>query len=470
MKKIILLFIMISSVTFGQTFTDVTGSIDQLSFGFSTWGDFDNDGDLDLFYTGQLNANENGGGLYINDNGNFSLQENSNLLLLNTGAADSGDFNGDGYTDLIIIGADMPNYSGHADIFLNNGDGSFSPVNTDLPQCYMGDVKFADTDNDGDLDVIITGFDNSYVFFTKLYINNDGVLTEQTGVNLPQLNYGRIGLADYDNDGDTDITLEGFNNSTGSAYTKIWKNEGDNNFTEQDFGLPQLWLGDIEWGDVDNDGDLDLLYSGTAAANSEIHLFVNNGGNFTADADFNITPVHRGAGLELADFDGDGSLDIFLVGTNYSDNGEALVAKLYLNDGNGNYTEDNSNDMPGVEFCESRAADYDNDGKADIFYTGLDINGFALGKLYHNEGANSIQNQTQLQFEIYPNPVIDVLYIQPANNDYYSVQIINLTGQTVFQTNANTALNLNFSNYNKGIYFVKIMENNQTFVQKFIHK
>jgi len=472
MKKIMFLLVMISSSVNGQIMTDVTGSIAQLDFAFSTWGDYDNDGDLDMYYTGRLDANSNGGGLYINDNGSFSLSGTSNLPLYNTGAADTGDFNGDGYPDIVVIGADMPNYNEHADIYINNTDGTFTAMNAGLLNVYMGDVKFIDSDNDGDLDVLLTGFNiTSPYFYTKLYINDNGTLTEDTTTTFPELNYGRICFADYDNDGDQDVSLSGWNNTTNAPYLKIWNNDGNNLFTEQDFSLPQLWLGDMEWGDVDNDGDLDFVFSGTGNFDSEIHLMLNDNGNLTEDTNFDITPTHKGFGIELADFNLDGYLDIFVLGNHYEDasNTDEKIAKIFVSDQNGGYIEDIHNTFDGVEYAESQAIDYDNDGKVDLFYTGSDSNNFPTGKLFHNDTVSGFNNELQEQFEIYPNPVMDVLHINPVSSDNYQVQIIDITGKVIYKNTSNTHVDINFSHFKQGVYFVKITEDNKIYTQKLMH-
>jgi len=475
MKKITILLLWISLSANAQVLSDVTGNMEQMTFAFSAWGDFDNDGDLDVYYAGELDANNNGGGLYENDNGTFTLLMDANnvgvIPAFNTGAADAGDFNGDGNIDFVIMGADM-SYMGHADIYINNGDGTFTAMGSPLPDSYMGDVKFFDSDGDGDLDVLITGFDNSYSFYTKLFINDNGTLTENTNNAFPALNYGRIAIADYDNDGDLDFSLNGLNDATSNFYTKIWKNEGANIFTEQDFGLAQLWLGDMEWGDIDNDGDLDFVYGGTLGSDSEIHLMINDNGNFTEDTNFAVTPVHRGFGIELADFDLDAYLDIFVVGTHYDSatNTDEKIAKIFINDRDGGFAEDTHNSLPGVEFCESQAIDYDNDGKTDLFYTGMDLNGFALTKLYHNDTIAGMEEDMVEQFEIYPNPVYNVLHITPETTGVYQVEIMDITGKTVYQQEVSTALDIDFSGYNQGIYLLKVTENDKSFVQKLIHK
>jgi len=476
MKKIILFFLitLITGISSqAQVMTDVTGSLEQMSFAFSTWGDFDNDGDLDFYYTGELNANSNGGGLYINDNGSFSLSATSNLPLYNTGSADNGDFNGDGYPDIVVMGADIPNYIGHADIYINNTDGTFTALNAGLNGSYMGDVKFIDSDNDGDLDVLLTGFDNSYSYFTKLYINDSGSLSENTSLSLPELNFGKISVVDYDSDGDKDFVLSGWNNTTGESYTKIWKNEGNNVFTEQNYGMPQVWLGGMAWGDMDNDGDLDFVYSGTSDADSEIYLMINDNGTFTEDPGFDITPAHKGD-IELADFNLDGYLDIFVVGNHYKyiDQNNVIdekIAKIFVYDpATNSYIEDSHNSFDGVQYAESQAIDYDNDNKTDLFYTGWDSNNFPLTRLYHNDTVSGLDNEWQNQFEIYPNPLSDALHINPASSDNYEVQISDITGKIIYENYTKANLNINFSNYSKGVYFVKITENQKSFTKKII--
>jgi len=470
MKKITFLFLLTGFWAFGQNFVDVTGSLPQLSFGFSAWGDYDGDGDLDLYFTGGLNANSNGGGLYQNDNGTFTLVTNSGLPILNTGAADWGDVDGDGDIDLVVMGYD--NNVAVTDVYINNGNGTFSASDTGLLNSYMGDVSFADYDSDGDLDIALTGIETTnWTFFSKIYVNDGSGNFTDANLNLPPMNYGKFKFADYDADGDMDFVLNGWNSATNAPYTKIWQNDGNNNFIATNLNLPQLWLGDVEWGDVDNDGDLDLVINGTASSDSESHLLLNNGGTFTDDPHFsNVTPVHRVASIELADFDNDGSLDIFIAGTNVVGSSEVKVAKLYNNNGSGVFTENTNNTFTGVDYTDADSADYDNDGKVDLFYTGTDSNGFSNSKLYHNGPVNSVSEELAKKFTIYPNPAHDVLNIDNQNQFDYNITISDLTGKSILKQTAEGNTQIDVSNLPTGMYLVKISYHKDSFMQKLIIK
>jgi len=89
-------------------------------------------------------------------------------------------------------------------------------------------------------------------------------LAEQTSVVLIQLSAGSAEWGDYDNDGDLDILLTGNTGAPfgGEIYSKIYRNNGDNTFTDQtSIGLTGVYSGAASWGDYDNDNDLDIIYS-----------------------------------------------------------------------------------------------------------------------------------------------------------------------------------------------------------------
>ncbi len=469
MKKITFLFLLTGFWAFGQNFADVTGSLPQLTFGFSAFGDYDGDGDLDLYYTGQLNANSNGGGLYQNDNGTFNLVTNSGLPILNTGAADWGDVDNDGDMDLVIMGYD--NSVGVTDVYINNGNGTFSASNTGLLNSYMGDVVFGDYDNDGDLDIALTGMETTnWTYFSKVYENDGNGNFIESSLNLPPMNYGKVKFVDFDNDGDMDITLAGWNDTTNTSYTKVWQNDGSQNFTELNLGFPQLWLGDFEWSDIDGDGDLDFVITGTSNQDSEAHLMLNNNNTFTDDPHFNITAAHRVANIELADFDNNGGLDIFITGVNVVGSSENLIAKLYENNGSGIFVENTTESFTAVQYCDADAADYDNDGKTDLFITGADTNFFGVGKLYHNEHPGSVGDELAKKITIYPNPAHDILNIDNQEQFDYNIHITDLTGKSILNQTAKGNAHVNLSNLPMGIYLVKISNHKDSFVQKLIIK
>ncbi len=472
MKKITFLFLLTGFWAFGQDFVDVTGNLPQLSNSFAAWGDYDGDGDLDLYISGALNANSNGGGLYQNDNGSFSLVTSSGLPLYNLGDAEWGDLDNDGDLDIIIMGFDGTN--GDTKIYKNNGNGTFTSVNAGLSGVYMGDVDLNDVNGDGMLDIAITGFGTpNYVNLAKVFINNGGNnFTELTGLNLPPINYGKIKFVDFDSDGDLDITLNGWNNAINNVYTKVWQNDGSQNFTELSLNLPQLWLGDFEWGDVDADGDLDFVIIGTAGSDSEAHLLINNNNTFSEDPHFgNVTGAHRVSALELADFNNDGSLDIFISGMNVVGSSENIIGKLYENNGSGIFTENTNENFEGAQYGDADAGDYDNDGKIDLLVTGADAsNTFGVTKLYHNEHTGAVNDILQNKFNIYPNPAHNIININNFDNFDYTVNLTDLTGKSIVRKTTDGSTFINVTSLKPGMYLLRISDNRNSFIKKIIIK
>jgi hypothetical protein len=121
-----------------------------------------------------------------------------------------------------------------------------------------GAVTWGDYDRDGDQDVAVMGAGNSGAV-TKLYQNNKGVF-EDTNQNFAELYGGDISWVDLNKDGWIDLVVSGFNST---AQTKVYINDKGTSFTPSDeYGLPQLYSSKMAWGDLDNDGDIDLAISG----------------------------------------------------------------------------------------------------------------------------------------------------------------------------------------------------------------
>lgn len=151
--------------------------------------------------------------------------------------------------------------------------GACTPLLSDsgarLPKLELGDAVWGDYDSDGDLDLLLLGRDDSFQYQTYLYTNQGGAFQAQRVSGLVGVGYGTADWGDYDwKDGDVDLLLLG--DTSGGAIARIYRNDGadgngDLRFTDVNAGLPGVSSSHGAWGDYDNDGDLDLVLSGTAA-------------------------------------------------------------------------------------------------------------------------------------------------------------------------------------------------------------
>jgi len=292
----------------------------------ATWGDFDNDGDLDVFisYNGPNNQ------LHRN-NGDGTFTKITSGSIVNDGggsrATASGDYNNDGFLDVFVANR----FGENNFLYKNNGDGSFTKIISGPVVNDGGDSQgcaWADYDNDGFLDLLVTNASDNF-----LYNNNgDGTFTKIT--TSPILNYFGPGgsWGDYNNDGFLDLFIT---NSQQNEPNALFKNNGDGTFTRITEGSIVNDLGisrGSAWGDHDNDGDLDLVVAnGVLVASENNFLYSNNGdGTFTKILS---GPVVNDGGLSLsvgwADYDNDGDLDLFVGNT-------SEVNFLYKNNGNQN--------------------------------------------------------------------------------------------------------------------------------------
>ena len=313
-----------------ETFTRVDNgpiTTDIMNAEGCVWADFDNDGDLDLFVSVGLGANDV---LYRNDGGGVFTRL-TNIPPVQSGGNSRGcawaDFDNDGWVDLFVANEKSQNNF----LFHNNGGNGFTRILTGAIATDRGNsfgCCWADYDNDG---------------YQDLFVANNGV---------------RNFL--YHNEGNgTFLKI-----ATGAIITNIANSAG------------------CAWGDSDNDGYLDLFVANLGQKNFLYHN--NSDGSFTLirDAGIGQEASYSWSGA-WADFDNDGHLDLFVA--NGQPNGTGVKDFLYRNRGDGTFEKITLgslvNDTSAGDGCAW--GDYNNDGFLDLFVTNLNgQNNF----LYRNSG------------------------------------------------------------------------------------
>ncbi|RMF23249.1 MAG: VCBS repeat-containing protein, partial [Bacteroidetes bacterium] len=160
---------------------------------------------------------------------------------------------------------------------------------------YYGSVAFADIDNDGDQDLLITGFDGSIQPMTKLYTNDQGEFSEVSDTPFEGVAYSSVAFADVDDDGDQDLLITG-ENSASQRIAKLYTNEAGVFPELSDTPFEGVAHGSVAFADVDDDGDQDLLITGENSASQRIaKLYNNEAGAFSEVNDTPFEGVAHGS-------------------------------------------------------------------------------------------------------------------------------------------------------------------------------
>ncbi|MCA9303627.1 MAG: VCBS repeat-containing protein [Phycisphaerales bacterium] len=345
------------------------------------FGDVNGDGILDMVTTDI----ELGAGVHFGaGDGTFGARTDYAMAPIipdlgsGNGRVELGDLNGDGDLDIAVVGfaidegfganpdlGPLPVYINNGVFFrLNNGDGTFGPVNTLSGVADTLDLTIADIDGDNDMDIVAIEFDN---FFGMLVWKNNGSGTFGPRQDV-QTNIGCVAVdsGDLDGDGDIDIAIARsfsheldvlFNNGTGSfSVPTAYPVSG---------ARPER----IHLGDANGDGDLDIAI--TVDTGNRLNVFTNDGsGGFGVMQ--NITTGSDPRGVRFADIDGDNDLDIITA------SGSARTLNYHLNDGSGTFGVREFFSAGGVQ--EIDVADLNNDGLDDV---GMSNNIFSSGYTVH---------------------------------------------------------------------------------------
>lgn len=296
------------------------------------FGDVDGDGDLDLAVANDFLSTQN---LLINDGTGFFTDESAVRIpqfAMSSSHCAFGDIDDDGDLDLWYTRGGTSRFgAGQAQLWINDGSGFYINGTAQLlPQQLVSepmDCIFGDLDGDLDLDMI----EGHRAGNSKLYINNGGFFVDATAGNFPaDSNTYSYDLGDLDSDGDLDVF--GANSGIGSREA-VFHNDGNASFTNvtstvlPNSSNPNIDDNDSKFLDYDNDGDLDVT---VCAIGGPERMLRNNGSGFLTLVAGVISSVSDSSlDVELGDLDADGDLDMV---TAQGESG-AYRNRLYLNQG-----------------------------------------------------------------------------------------------------------------------------------------
>ena len=333
-----------------------------------THGDYDNDGDADVLVLRGAWLQANGhkpNSLLRNDGGGKFTDVTEAAGLTSASPSQTavwGDFDNDGWLDLFV-----GNEAGHGhrhpcELYRNGTDGTFKEVGAAAGVATSGYIKAVtagDYDNDGWLDLYVSRMDGPNVLFRNSSGDGKGLrfidATKRAGVAEPTRSFPTW-FFDYDNDGWLDLWVSGYRANisdvladymglpNGGVPPKLYANRGDGTFEDvaKKVGIdtPLLTMG-CNFGDLDNDGWLDF-YAGTGEPNLQTlvpnRMFRNVGGQRFADVTTagGFGHLQKGHGVAFVDLDHDGDQDVFaVIGGAYS--GDVFQNALYENPGHGNH-------------------------------------------------------------------------------------------------------------------------------------
>ena len=353
--------------------TGLTGGLNMVH------ADYNNDGYVDVMilrgaWLGELGKIPNSL-LKNNGDGTFSdVTESSGIISYHPShTATFGDYNNDGYLDIFVGNETWPQSPLHpCELFMNKGDGTFKEVAKEMKLDIHGFMKgtlWADYDNDNDLDLYISLLGEKNLLFRNNGKGKNGKwsfteVAEKAGVAHTIYSFP-IFIFDYDNDGWQDIFVNGYGlnpttymnvdniinpvvldymKETHNGITpRLFRNNQNGTFSdvtkEAHMDRVILTMG-CNYGDIDNDGYLDL-YMGTGAIDFNAlipnRMFRNAEGKFFQDVTTATGTGHlqKGHGIAFADFDNDGDQDIYAaLGGAFP--GDIARQALFRNPGIGN--------------------------------------------------------------------------------------------------------------------------------------
>jgi hypothetical protein len=307
----------------------------------------------------------------------------------NMGNIRLNDYDKDGDKDALVGGVVYRNDSRDDSLYV------FDRIVKPIGNWENANMVAADFDNDGWKDIFITGEIDSAGLDRRramIFRNVNGTLTAgSTSTFLPAI-LGAVSIVDYNNDGKIDIAYSGYLGNT--PVFLLYLNNGNFNFTGQPTDLPGLFDASMSWNDYDNDGDQDLLYNGQNGTTQTVTgLFINNANNTFSNAGLVMYNTYNGD-IRWVDVNKDGKYDIVNSGRSPAMGG--IAPEILFNNGDKTFTRVITN-LPARSGTHFDWADYDNDGDMDIALTGISLNNNDVqidAAVYKNNGNGNFSKKS----------------------------------------------------------------------------
>ncbi|MCL4179497.1 MAG: immunoglobulin domain-containing protein [Verrucomicrobia bacterium] len=345
------------------------------------WVDFDGDGNLDAFFSHYDGTNllyRNMGGGVLERIAGGAVGEDFVTCL----GGVWGDCDNDGLPDLFVtnLASDTANV-----LYRNDGGGVFSRLSVALPSTDVArsvTAAWADYDSDGNLDLFVANSAEGQVNFLYRGLGDgrftkvtDTVLTSEAALS-PCASW-----ADFDNDGDPDLFV-----TSETEVNRLYRNDGNGSFAKVTSGSVVEDVGHsfgCAWGDYDNDGFADLFIANFE--NLDSFLYRNNGdGSFIRITEGPVvTDGGNSVGCAWGDVNNDGWLDLFVANESGQNNA------LYLNEGGGKFRKMTEGQIvsDGGNSRGGALADYDGDGYLDLLVGNLGLG--QRNAVYRNAGGSN---------------------------------------------------------------------------------
>ena len=398
--------------------------------------DVDNDGDLDIIIAGEFRRNlllfNDGAGVFAEDPARLFPEKNVNDGFPGEDSEDIvfADFDQDNDLDILFVSED----SLFHELLVNDGNGLFTFIAYDFPTSTGNAVAVLDLNNDDYPDVIVGNNGQNNV-----YINNQDLTFTAENNRWPVNSEGTqdLKLIDLDNDGDLDI-IEGIDLGSNNILINT-----DGFFTEENNRLPNTGLTletrKISLADVNGDGHDDIYVSTvnfTGTAHLQNRLYLNDGNGFFTDATGTHLPVSLQHTLDAVFLDYDLDNDLDLITTDFQ-NPTGLNYHSFENDGNGIFTESTTDVFQSFALSNGislHSADFNNDSYPDLYFGNFQETDDLL---LFDESALSVEDlDLSVDIITYPNPtqgIFSIMSIIVMDQSEIIIKIHNTKGQLVME-------------------------------------
>jgi hypothetical protein len=449
-----------------------------------TTGDLNNDGIQDIVCGGG-----DGVSILMSSTQSNTFSEYVSPIYIFSQRGNCVEFNNDGNLDVFMCHDIAPNVR-----FTNNGNGTFSYLQGglgDTPDGGNYGSVWIDYDNDCDMDLFIAKCrgGQSEASRNELHRNNGNGTFTDVSIESGLADYVQTwssAWGDYDNDGDMDVVVGASSFSTG--HHKVMRNNGDGTFSDvtEGSGWDAFFGTSIEYqpADFNNDGLLDVMGGGN-------YIAVNNG-NFN----FSLSPAEVGSGC-IGDFNNDGFMDVASGNTLFINEGntnnfikvitrgttsnvDGIGARVTIFTENGTQIRD-IRSGEGFRFMSTNTAHFGLDtqtaiSKIEICWpSGImdeilnpDINTTVIA--VEGENSVSVDESENSSFNLYPNPVEDILTISRENSNAPArVEIFDINGRLIINQSL-LSNQIDVSQLSSGIYTFKLISNNEVVTKKVYKK